>query len=70
MNLHRHRYLNDGSFVPYNKRKAKEGGAGRTGSSDKGEALAIRGKLGWWTPHAKFNFRRRTLPQFSEIAFE
>ena len=38
------------------KRKAKEGGVGRTGSGDKGEAIPIKGDLGWWTPHAKFNF--------------
>ena len=39
-----------------NKHKAKEGGAGRTGSGDKGESIPIRYKLGHWTLHGKFNF--------------
>ena len=38
------------------KRKAKEGGVGRTDSGDKCEVIPIKGDLGWWTPHARFNF--------------
>ena len=39
-----------------NKRKAKESGAGRTGSGDGGEWLELKGPAGYWTPHGKCNF--------------
>ena len=52
-----------------NKRKAqKEGGAGRTGSGENGEALPLKSKNGWWTPHAKFNFGIKLGESFSAAA--